>query len=242
MHSHLTSCVDEARAAAIAQALLLPLCCLRCCRCAAVTTVGVACAAQFIHVQHSGSNFNTDNTAKATDVINYVHTAPFAVSEHGVGCLARLARYALTKRRAAWRFCLALLPGTAAAACCCAVEIIGHCVPAIMLLPQLLPLSTSFASRPVAARARAIQRSISCGYFRVALSTRPPRSLSSKACNTLRAPLKSLGREWKECRYLGTACLPEKAPQPSKRSPKAELPNRGDVHLQKIVPSQKRVG
>lgn len=50
---------------------------------------------EFIAVQHSGSSFNPDNTAKALDIAAFVKKRPFAVSQTGVASLAKLARHAL---------------------------------------------------------------------------------------------------------------------------------------------------
>ena len=50
---------------------------------------------EFIAAQHSGNNFNADNSAKALDVCAFVQKRPFAVSKEGVAAIARLARHAL---------------------------------------------------------------------------------------------------------------------------------------------------
>lgn len=50
---------------------------------------------EFIAVQHSGQNFNPDNTAKAIEIAAFCKKHPFAVSRSGVAALARLSRHAL---------------------------------------------------------------------------------------------------------------------------------------------------
>ena len=52
---------------------------------------------EFIHVQHGGSSFNPDNTAKAAAIIGFLNARPFAGSARGVSSLAKLARHALTQ-------------------------------------------------------------------------------------------------------------------------------------------------
>ena len=39
---------------------------------------------EFVAVQHSGNNFNPDNTAKEAEIIAFLKTAPYAVSPEGV--------------------------------------------------------------------------------------------------------------------------------------------------------------
>lgn len=50
---------------------------------------------EFIATQHSGRNFNPDNTEKALEIAAFCQKSPFAVSKAGVSSLARFARHAL---------------------------------------------------------------------------------------------------------------------------------------------------
>ena len=52
---------------------------------------------EFIYAQHSGSNFNPDNTSKASAIIEFLERRPFAATQPGVDSLACLARHALSK-------------------------------------------------------------------------------------------------------------------------------------------------
>mmetsp|Transcript_7141 Transcript_7141/g.14021 ORF Transcript_7141/g.14021 Transcript_7141/m.14021 type:complete len:204 (-) Transcript_7141:192-803(-) len=60
-------------------------------------TENVVALLDFIHVQHSGSNFNPDNTHRASEIIDFVERTPFVVSASGVDSLACLARHALAR-------------------------------------------------------------------------------------------------------------------------------------------------
>ena len=50
-----------------------------------------------MYTQHSGSNFNADNTSKAHATAVFVESRPFAISKRGVASLCKLARYSLEK-------------------------------------------------------------------------------------------------------------------------------------------------
>jgi len=50
---------------------------------------------EFVAVQHSGNNFNPDNSAKALEICAFLSKRPFAATKVGVAALARLARHAL---------------------------------------------------------------------------------------------------------------------------------------------------
>ena len=50
---------------------------------------------EFVAAQHSGRNFNPDNSSKALDICNFLRRRPFAASPAGVAAIARLARHAL---------------------------------------------------------------------------------------------------------------------------------------------------
>ena len=52
---------------------------------------------EFVYTQHSGSNFNADNTSKAHATAVFVESRPFAISKRGVASLCKLARYSLEK-------------------------------------------------------------------------------------------------------------------------------------------------
>ena len=50
---------------------------------------------EFVATQHSGRNFDPDNTAKALEVAAFLQRRPYPVSDAGVSAIARLARHAL---------------------------------------------------------------------------------------------------------------------------------------------------
>ncbi|KAL1528916.1 hypothetical protein AB1Y20_010238 [Prymnesium parvum] len=52
---------------------------------------------EFVAVQHSGNNFNTDNTGKAAEIVAFLERQPFAATALGVTSLAMLARHALKR-------------------------------------------------------------------------------------------------------------------------------------------------